>query len=350
MKLSAFSALTVGAATMAASLVTASNDGTCNYYCSAECLSYGDPHFVDFHGDIFHTDKGLTEVTFYATEEGDYRAYGPVTNVTVPGDSAVFQLFYDIYLGDVHISAEDFCQGTTDGPIQSYTHTFKNGDLLEANVWCATSPTYPNQLGYFLNANFTKTDLTDDSTADFFSIESELGSSGQCFGKGNRRALRGRETQSSCAWMCAPSSNCTGVNDPHVTDFWTDLYTLKPPGPLNYTAYSMPQEDAEAFEVIVVTKNDGRTYGMLFGDTYVSTENCTNGAKTLPINLKQTFSNGDIVRAGLVCHKSDSHNEYGIMFNWSVVKWDASSDTTSTFREIEEDEGTTGLCIAPPAQ
>jgi len=347
---------------IAAAVVFAVNgDGTCRNYCSATCTMSGDPHITNFAGQTFHSPHGVSDVTLY--EMDAFKLWGPITNVTVPGDSNLFQVFYSLHVGDEEVKASEFCHKVGDSKL--FQNDWRNGDFAFIEVTCETSSKYPEELGLFLNMQLTKTDVSSDHDESFQDMEA--GSSGFCVvpDSSRRRLRRGRrgrrlesETVGTCANKCAPKSLCVGKDDPHITTFFGQSYNEEPSNPVNLTVYEIPgnttfdkNEKISKFKIWVETWNSGRTYAFHFGNQEVRAKNdCPQGDKTSPIVFKQTFDNGDLVSATVQCTYGD-HNmptDAGTFFNWQVDKLCQTNDPNETFKSLEMKEGTFGLCISNP--
>ncbi|GBG28193.1 Hypothetical Protein FCC1311_044162 [Hondaea fermentalgiana] len=348
-------------------------DDNCETVCRGTCNTWQDPHVIDFSGDSFKIESSVTDVTLY--EVDNFAVWAPQTHRSVDGTD--FQLFYSLSFGGENITADALCSAPGDSTtrVKLFDENKPGSDYLEAYIWCMQADSYP-QLGLFLAVQLTKVDSQSNGET-FAQIEAGLGAIGECIAKndepedddsrrlGASRSLRGLKSagtfspagpawiEADCYTVCSSEEPCQGTGDPHIETFFGDKYNVQPSGPENFTVYEINgtttydhDHDVNAFDVWVETKNSGRTYVVHFGDEILDASSCTKSGQSFAAS--HTFANGDNLYLQAECTYASNHkSEYGLFFNWYVHKFDVSYGETS-FKTLEEDEGSDGLCISKP--
>ncbi|CAK9057109.1 Uncharacterized protein SCF082_LOCUS30691, partial [Durusdinium trenchii] len=323
----------------------------------AKCTVTGDPHVTDFYGDYFHTDPTATSAVLYS--KNGFSVDGPITTVTDSSGSQ-FHLFYSLNFGSTTLKATTMCPNNqTKGTARvQLEHDFGSDGYVWIDVYCATSPTKSKLMGAFLNFDIYVVDFTNDASATFDTLEAD--STGYCMGKDSGRRLRGVRALSSsssptCANVCKPSQACSATGDPHIKTFFKYDYSITNNQQETFVLYEMPgnttydeENDVSNFLVTITTNSTGRIHQVDFGEDRITTANCTDGVNTLPLGLRETFRNGDVLRIVVECTVgSNSNKPQPIFLNVvSLEKTDDSPDGTDTdFLTLETDQGNFGLCM-----
>lgn len=345
---------------------------TCYEVCRGTCNTWQDPHVVDFAGDSFKISDSLEDVTLY--ELNDFSVWAPQTHRSIDGTN--FQLFYSMSWNGENITAAELCTNPGDSTTRVTLFDDTPGsDYVEGYIWCTESDNYP-QLGLFLAIQLTKVD-SQVNGEDFLEIEENLGAKGECMGASDevasdangRRRLRGDKRSlnsegsfspagpswiaSECYTVCPNQEPCEGEGDPHVTTFYGQKYNLQPSTPENFTVYEITgttsydeKHDITDFDVWIETRNTGRTYVIHFGDEVISSSSCTKSGETFAAS--HTFADGDNIYLSATCtYSQNNKSTYGLFFDWKVYKFDVANGSSS-FKTLETDEGSQGLCLSQP--